>query len=80
MCSGFKRSDWIGAVKGLTSHDPQEFGIDSIAIAWVGGGSGKMLADGLQSLGIQTDFVWVEQDTRTNTLIIENQSDWRIKN
>ncbi len=72
------RLDWGG--KGFNvSRSLKEFGIDSIAIAWVGGGSGKMLADGLQSLGIQTDFVWVEQDTRTNTLIIENQSDWRIK-
>ena len=48
-----------------------QFGTDSIAIAWVGGGTGKMLADGLQSLGIQTYFVWVEHDTRTNTRIDE---------
>lgn len=56
-----------------------QFGTDSIAIAWVGGGTGKMLADGLQSLGIQTDFVWVEHDTRTNTRIDEEQGDWYIK-
>jgi 1-phosphofructokinase family hexose kinase len=72
------RLDWGG--KGFNvSRALKEFGIDSIVIAWVGGGSGKMLADGIQSLGIQTDFVWVEGDTRTNTSIIENQSDWRIK-
>ena len=56
-----------------------QFGVDSTAIAWVGGGTGKMLADGLQSLGIQTDFVWVDQDTRTNTRIDEEQGDWYIK-
>lgn len=56
-----------------------QFGVDSIAIAWVGGGTGKMLADGLQSLGIQTDFVWVDHDTRTNTRIDEEQGDWYIK-
>lgn len=56
-----------------------QFGVDSTAIAWVGGGTGKMLADGLQSLGIQTDFVWIEQDTRINTRIDEKQGDWHIK-
>jgi 1-phosphofructokinase family hexose kinase len=38
-----------------------------------------MLADGLQSLGIQTDFVWIEEDTRINTRIDEEQGDWHIK-
>jgi len=72
------RLDWGG--KGFNvSRSLKEFGIESMVIAWVGGGSGKMLADGIQSMGIQTDFVWVEQNTRTNTFIIENQSDWRIK-
>jgi 1-phosphofructokinase family hexose kinase len=61
------------------SRSLMQFGTDSIAIAWVGGGTGKMLADGLQSLGIQTDFVWVEHDTRTNTRIDEEQGDWYIK-
>ena len=56
-----------------------QFGVDSTAIAWVGGGTGKMLADGLQSLGIQTDFVWIEEDTRINTRIDEEQGDWHIK-
>ena len=72
------RLDWGG--KGFNvSRSLKEFGVESIVIAWVGGGSGKMLADGIQSMGIQTDFVWVEQNTRTNTLIYENQSDWRVK-
>jgi len=61
------------------SRSLMQFGLESIAIAWVGGGTGKMLADGLQSLGIQTDFVWVEKDTRTNTRIDEEQGDWYIK-
>lgn len=72
------RLDWGG--KGFNvSRSLQQFGIDSMAIAWVGGGSGKMLADGLQSLGIQTDFVWVEEDTRTNTRMVEEGGDWYIK-
>lgn len=72
------RLDWGG--KGFNvSRALQTFGIESIAMAWVGGGSGKMLADGLQSLSIQTDFVWVDEDTRTNTMIIEESGDWHIK-
>jgi len=72
------RLDWGG--KGFNvSRSLQQFGVDTTAIAWVGGGSGKMLADGIQSLGIQTDFVWVDNDTRTNTRIDEVEGDWYIK-
>jgi len=72
------RLDWGG--KGFNvSRSLQKFGIDSLALAWVGGGSGKMLADGLQALGIQTDFVWVDDETRTNTMILEDEGDWHIK-
>lgn len=61
------------------SRSLHTFGIESMAIAWVGGASGKILADGLQSLGVQTDFVWVDQETRGNTMIIEESGDWFIK-
>jgi len=61
------------------SRSLHTFGIESLAIAWVGGATGKILADGLQGLGIQTDFVWVDQDTRGNTMIIEESGDWYIK-
>ena len=72
------RLDWGG--KGFNvSRSLQQFGIDSMAMAWVGGGSGKMLADGLQRLGIQTDFVWVDDETRTNTMIIEADGGWHVK-
>ncbi len=72
------RLDWGG--KGFNvSRALKLFDIDSLAMGWVGGGTGKMLADGLQQLGIQTDFVWVDRDTRTNTMIIEEEGDWHIK-
>ncbi|MEA3326507.1 MAG: 1-phosphofructokinase family hexose kinase [Chloroflexota bacterium] len=61
------------------SRSLHTFGIESLAIAWVGGATGKILSDGLQGLGIQTDFVWVDQDTRGNTMIIEESGDWHIK-
>ncbi len=72
------RLDWGG--KGFNvSRSLQHFGIESLALAWVGGGAGKMLADGLQRLGIQTDFVWVDEETRTNTMILEAEGQWHIK-
>lgn len=72
------RLDWGG--KGFNvSRALQHLGIESITLGWVGGGTGKILADGLQKLGIQSDFVWVEQDTRTNTMINEEAGDWHIK-
>lgn len=72
------RLDWGG--KGFNvSRSLSQFGIESMAMGWVGGGSGKILADGLQRLGIQTDFVWVDEETRTNTMIIEEDGEWHIK-
>jgi len=72
------RLDWGG--KGFNvSRALAQFGVESMAMAWVGGGTGKMLADGLQRLGIQTDFVWVDEETRTNTMAIEEEGDWHIK-
>lgn len=72
------RLDWGG--KGFNvSRSLHQIGMDTVAMGWVGGGTGKMLADGLQGLGIQTDFVWVEQDTRTNTMLIEAEGAWHIK-
>ena len=67
--------DWGGkgfnASRGLTV-----LGQPSLALAWVGGGAGKMLEDGLTRLGIKTDFVWVDGETRTNTVIQEESNDW----
>lgn len=72
------RLDWGG--KGFNvSRSLAQFGIESTAMGWVGGGTGKMLADGLQQMGIQTDFVWVDDETRTNTMIIEEEGSWHIK-
>jgi len=72
------RLDWGG--KGFNvSRSLHQFGIESMAMGWVGGGTGKMLADGLQRSGIQTDFVWVDDETRTNTMIIEEEGNWHVK-
>lgn len=45
-------------------------GSRSVALGFAGGHNGQLLRDGLQSLGIETDFVWVEGETRTNVSIV----------
>lgn len=67
--------EWSG--KGLNvSRGLITLGQPSLALGWVGGGAGKMLEDGLTKLGIQSDFVWVDGETRTNTVIQEESNDW----
>lgn len=67
--------DWGG--KGLNiSRGLNVLGQPSLALAWVGGGAVKMLEDGLNKLGIKTDFVWVDGETRTNTVVQEESNDW----
>lgn len=48
----------------------QALGEASIALAVAAGRSGQMLQDSLAALGIATDFVWVEGETRTNISIL----------
>ena len=45
-------------------------GASSTAVGFLGGRAGELLQDGLQSLGIGTDFVWVPGETRTNVSIV----------
>lgn len=72
------RLDWGG--KGFNvSRALRLVDQDSLALAWVGGGAGKMLEDGLNRLGIETDFVWVEEETRTNTIALEDGGEWYIR-
>lgn len=52
---------------------------ESRAIAWVGGSTGKMLEDGLQRLGVDTDFIWIDEETRSNIVALENTGEWYIR-
>ena len=54
-------------------------GAASTAVGFLGGRSGELLQDGLQSLGIGTDFVWVPEETRTNVSIVTQSHDHYIK-
>ena len=51
----------------------------STAVGFLGGNAGELLQNGLQSLGIGTDFVWVAGETRTNVSIVTQTHDHYIK-
>lgn len=55
------------------------FDTTSVALGFVGGDSGKLMQRGLQALGIPTDFVWVDGETRTNVSIRSETQDTYIK-
>jgi len=55
------------------------FDTPSTALGFVGGDAGHILERGLQALGIQTDFVWVEGETRTNVSIRAESKSHYIK-
>jgi 1-phosphofructokinase family hexose kinase len=54
-------------------------GTSSTAVGFLGGRAGELLQDGLQSLGIGTDFVWVPGETRTNVSIVTPSHDHYLK-
>jgi 1-phosphofructokinase family hexose kinase len=54
-------------------------GAKSIALGFVGGHSGAMLRDGLAALGIETDFVWIAGETRTNVSIVMTNDGHHVK-
>ena len=65
------RVDWGG--KGFNvSRALRILNEETLALAWVGGGTGRMMQHGLNQLGIKTDFVWVEEETRINTVAQED--------
>lgn len=64
------RLDWGG--KGFNvSRTLQVLGVESVAMGFLGGFTGQMMEQGLQSLDIGTDFVHIQEETRTNTVVIE---------
>jgi fructose-1-phosphate kinase PfkB-like protein len=57
----------------------KSMGTPSTTVGFVGGRIGELLQDGLQSLDIGTDFVWVPDETRTNISIVTQSHDHYIK-
>jgi len=54
-------------------------GTESTAVGFLGGKAGEILQDGLQSLGIGAEFVWVPGETRTNVSIVTQSGGHYIK-
>ena len=70
--------DWGG--KGFNvSRALAALGVPNIAMGFVGGRVGDMLEEGLNGLGIQTDFVAITGESRTNTVFAEAGSDRYLK-
>jgi len=57
----------------------KSLGSPSTALGFAGGKSGELLKDGLESLGIGTDFIWVAGETRTYVSIVPDAHDRYIK-
>jgi 1-phosphofructokinase family hexose kinase len=57
----------------------KSLGAQSTAVGFLGGRAGALLQDGLQSLGIATDFVWVSGETRTNVSVVTQAHDHYLK-
>lgn len=54
-------------------------GAQSCALGFVGGKSGEFLEEGLNALGIQTDFVRIKEETRTNISIVTPEHNRYLK-
>ena len=77
-----RAADWrvdVGGKGFNVSRMLMSLGMPSTALAFAGGRSGEMLGDGLEALGVSTDFVWVDGDTRTNVSIVTTAHDHYIK-
>jgi 1-phosphofructokinase family hexose kinase len=77
-----RASDWrvdLGGKGFNVSRMLMSLGTGSTALGFAGGRAGELLRDGLESLGIATDFVWVEGETRTNISIVSEAHDHYVK-
>ena len=55
------------------------FGTASIAVGFIGGATGETLRDGLEGMGIKTDFIEVSGETRTNVSVVSSDDEQYIK-
>jgi 1-phosphofructokinase family hexose kinase len=72
------RRVWAG--KGFNvSRALRRLGGESTALGFVGGYAGMAIRAGLEAEGIATDFVTVEEETRTNVMIVDLSNGRHIK-
>ncbi|SNS98070.1 fructose-1-phosphate kinase [Anaerovirgula multivorans] len=61
--------------KGINvSKVVKSLGANTLTTGFVGGESGKWINQCLEDEGIQTDFVWINQETRTNIKIVDTEA------
>jgi 1-phosphofructokinase family hexose kinase len=53
--------------------------VPSIAVGFLAGQTGKLLENGLKGMEIDTEFIWVSGETRTNISIVTESHDHYIK-
>lgn len=71
-----KRVEMDAGGKGINvSKTIKALGGDSVATGFIGGSSGTIIKNVLYGLGIDTDFVPVEGETRTNLKVVEDKGD-----
>ncbi|ACN13978.1 PfkB1 [Desulforapulum autotrophicum HRM2] len=74
-----RASDWrvdCGGKGFNVARMLKSLGVSSVALGFAAGKSGELLNDKLQSLGIETEFVWVEGETRTNVSIVSGNGQY----
>jgi 1-phosphofructokinase family hexose kinase len=77
-----RASDWrvdCGGKGFNVARMLKSLGVSSMALGFAAGKSGEMLRDKLGSLGIETDFVWVAGETRTNVSIVSSENGRYVK-
>ncbi|MFW2367593.1 MAG: 1-phosphofructokinase [Desulforhopalus sp.] len=77
-----RASDWrvdCGGKGFNVARMLKSLGISSVALGFAAGKSGEMLNDKLGALGIETEFVWIEGETRTNVSIVSSENGQYVK-
>ncbi len=71
-----QRVEYDAGGKGINvSKTIKELGGESVAVGFLGGNSGRTIENVLNQKGIKNDFVWVDQETRTNTKVFEKNGE-----
>ena len=77
-----RASDWqvdCGGKGFNVARMLKSLGVASTALGFAAGKTGELLDNRLQALGIDTDFTWVEGETRTNVSIISSENGRYVK-
>ena len=71
-----KHVEYDAGGKGINvSKTIRELGSTSIATGFLGGNNGRTIANVLKEKEIESDFVWVDGETRTNTKVFEENGE-----